>query len=778
MNGKDTATILKAVEKALDTHDKGDDDDDDGAAATTATTVAPSTIDMLYYTSVHPQTKTTTATTKLSDTILAQLTSTNDKQPVPLSSIVYVAIGSTLVYDRNQNGGTLIENLASLAPTSRRKESISVTNECDFSLLPAAILENILTFSEDKSVSVCRRVCKRWNHEIGTQSPNLWLHLLERHGWSVPTDNVDTDQAATLYQKHYVVMRELKALASTVPAILSNHNNHPSTKHIPHGDVAYNIFRSNNPHFSDDDSCVEVLEFSSDCILAGYFSECSLRLYQTTISGGERQQQAVQVKRCKELIHCTVDPYKRTKKRASKLTAVGLDEQMICCLLRIESIGDEGCMIITDNVLVVLTREDFLTTSGTCGGNIVSLLDKLQIFDVGEIVLNYIMGMDEFHPKLEPLFDYINEGGEFKDVYVKVSDCIAACGSGRFMVEVSISIPNANNNEGTQMLDRKLILFNVHTESIIWIGDSYPVTTEPPAEDMVAVMDTMRQPTPLDGSKGMSFVAVGSELSPWVIVCTIYPSGNVDTEIVDDSVVTTTSLITAEQERGFQQSVGSRSKILLSPKGVITLDDFRLMGGRLIDNKSYITCFPMETLYQHELETRQCSNFTAPSPIGGPQIHQFLGSYLKIIDIACLRDDYVVAICLERFPQNDAEADQEDEQQQMSYSEHLLSIIFHIPSQEEIGRTIWSKSGSNTSEIPFPRFISNACGANSGDLVAVGIGSVGIAMTGENVREIKTSDCDIQDSTKDKSTKKKKATRLKKGSSKKDAFARGMSLRG
>jgi hypothetical protein len=149
---------------------------------------------------------------------------------------------------------------------------------------------------------------------------------------------------------------------------------------------------------------------------------------------------------------------------------------------------------------------------------------------------------------------------------------------------------------------------------------------------------------------------------------------------------------------------------------------------------------------------------------------------LKSDAICCIRDDYIVGMCTQPVPPENPRENEEENGERRRTAESIVLIAYHIPSREEIGQISLSTHGTNLRTLR-PRLINNACGANNrGGLVALALGSIGIAVAGENVRGMRAPDCVVNDST--KSTKKKKGTRLKRGGSKKDAFARGMSLRG
>jgi hypothetical protein len=114
----------------------------------------------------------------------------------------------------------------------------------------------------------------------------------------------------------------------------------------------------------------------------------------------------------------------------------------------------------------------------------------LHVISIGEAVLNYLLSSEEADHRLLRLYDFLTDGGDVSEVEILASHSIKACGYGRFLVEVSISIPSLELDEEEDimiLLDRKVILFSATAEAIVWMGESNPMDTLPRHEDMTMV---------------------------------------------------------------------------------------------------------------------------------------------------------------------------------------------------------------------------------------------------------------------------------------------------
>mmetsp|Transcript_22827 Transcript_22827/g.53928 ORF Transcript_22827/g.53928 Transcript_22827/m.53928 type:complete len:958 (+) Transcript_22827:44-2917(+) len=754
----DREALLRDVEKAIIKSTPDDISSSD-----------PEAMEMLHYSAIQ---YTSESDTMLSEEILANL---SDMQ-APVATIVYIAVDDVLCFDRNRDG-MLVDNMDAftndLLLSTRRPRQSSVGSEVgedhadervDPTRLPGAVLEHLLTFLPDTAVAACCQVCRSWNREIGQHSPSLWLHLLRRHDWpeELPTKITGADENIAvltneekcfslriLFQNHYLAVRDIQALASAVPAITRQ-----STQSVLiEEELTYQAFasRKHSPH--DSDTCVALEEWAPNHVLAGFSNECTLRLFEATHFRGKE-------KRCKELVCQSVDPYRLTKKRTCTLDAVGLDDAMIGCLCHVSASKLEED--VAASILVLLSRESFLMgESGAVaakGGGIDSMTEELQVIDVGEAVLNFILSSAaEQNERLLPLFEYLkHEGGEVGDVCTAVSRRrIVATGHQQFMLEVSISIPQAgqdDENEGEQesliQLDRKLVWISARRGAIDWIGESYPSPLNPPAALVPAVLGSLKRASLPGGSRNTCFIAVGAAHARSVAVCEVQPSSlPTEPRLVDGSEAAHHSW---EGFNDFQQYPSE--SLIVSPKHVITMDSIYQT------NQDDAL-----TMIQSKISFLERVPDTAPR-----QTTMTIAGTVRLYDMVLLRDEYVVAIGAE-FP--DESHATEDPQPLKVDSARIILVVVFLSAKQEIGRIgLTPPTGDRYNELK-PRFIAQT----SGGTLAMALGGLGIAMSGDDVRSLRTSVlAEVDDSPK----KKKKPSRSKKGSGKKDGFARGMSLRG
>ncbi|KAL7563658.1 hypothetical protein ACA910_013394 [Epithemia clementina (nom. ined.)] len=837
----DLMETQKQVEAALKSSSLLSDVDTEGA------------MEMLYYSFVQASNHTgqvttvnsNTVPTSLSDDIVYELSRTQ----TPMASIVYVAVDGRLVFDRNQEGGILSgigERLLGNQQARSRQNSIAENHDEELHQFPGAVLIHILTFLPDAAVAMCCQVCRAWNNEIGKiRSPHLWLHLLKRRNWSAPPTLTEPSTTATvnhttmssnpggaisattaseiqrqedyavecrtLFQNHYAIVRDVRALASAVPSILSTatslHNNNNSsrqfvgaaaaaTNSLNEKEVAFQAFASRKFTPNESDTCIALQQWSPNHILAGYAKDCTLRLFQATAaSSGSRLS-------CRELVCCSIDPYKATKKRTCTLDAVGLDETTIGCLCHVSAQHlQESCSPVSGTafILVVLSRDNFLL-----GESDALSKEGLEVIDIGQAVLNFILASDVVDHRLLPLFDFLNDSyGQVGNVTTIVSrHCIASCGYGRFMVEVSISIPNdqtddedENANVETMIqLDRKLVLFSANTHAIVWMGDSYPTPqVVPPASTIPAVVASRRQPYTTGGPRTACAIVATSVASPpsLLLSCSIERTGNVQVpRIIENSDVIRHSLV----PQGFR-SLPSQC-LLVCPSNIVAMETIYKVNdeeeegdddnddnnsGEPNEFKTILTFFAQSPYYNDGEIPLTALSTSALHLSGNVRAHKMVS----------VRDDYIIVLCSELItpflPVVDASDTDElvgqwfaPRDQRMAPSQPVHSmLVIHIPSRQEIGRIPFAKNVDYDSIKP-------RISTLSGDTIALALGGLGIVMTGHDVRDLVgpsangnlyiLGDLEV-DGTKTQKPKKKPG-RARKGGGKKDGFARGMSLRG
>jgi len=488
----------------------------------------PGAVDMLYYINVDLKAVAVGENKEdqsASDYLVEALSTRNIK----LSSIVYVAINNTLIFDRYREGVLVNDRdfLFAMAGAESGMGERRVSMESEESAmalkeLPGPILEHVLTFLPDAAVAAASQVCKAWSHEIGQNSPNLWRHLLLRREWPLPgsanSDNSEEgeeeDEGAVgqllfrqSFLQHYTAMRDANAIKSGINVLVTNR--------VAGGrEMCYQDFSTREHAPTEPNCCVALATWAPRRALAAYSRDCSLRLFESTSRNGAEDIL------CRELVSVRVDPYKNTKRRRCSLVSMGLDEQSIGCL----------CHVMADNVeaeayiLVVLSRDDFLLgDSGSTAADV-----NLNVIDIGESVLNYVLSSDVVDHRMLQLMDFLSEDGEIGEVEVLVSQTIAACGYGRFMVEVSISIPSNEADPTMRLLDRKLVLFSANAGAIVWMGESNDLSRpiRPRREDIT--LSSLRRPPQPGGSRVACSIVLASVSTPAILVSSIDPSGIVE----------------------------------------------------------------------------------------------------------------------------------------------------------------------------------------------------------------------------------------------------------
>jgi hypothetical protein len=98
---------------------------------------------------------------------------------------------------------------------------------------------------------------------------------------------------------------------------------------------------------------------------------------------------------------------------------MALDEEVIGCLLHVVEDGTQA----EANVLTILSRDDFLMHDETAETE-----TSLQVVDVGQSVLNYLLSCDDVGHGLLQLHDFLRDGGDLDDVEVLISPNLVACG--------------------------------------------------------------------------------------------------------------------------------------------------------------------------------------------------------------------------------------------------------------------------------------------------------------------------------------------------------------
>jgi hypothetical protein len=410
---------------------------------------------------------------------------------------------------------------------------------------------------------------------------------------------------------------------------------------------------------------------------------------------------------------------------------------------------------------------------------------------VGEAVLNYLVSSDVGDHRLLQLIDFLSQGGMIGEVEVLVSQTMAACGYGRFMVEVSISIPVFDDDGLSTMhlVDRKLFLFSAGIGAIVWMGESNPLSQElrPRQEEMV--VSYLRRSQQVGGSRPACSLAIGSGTSPAIMVAEITPSGNVQTaELLQASLLVRSEIL----EEGWEMWTprDHHRPLLLTSTDVVAADTLvQMANGTVQQRRSIVSFYPRY-----------------PS-VGQPLYSTvMISGDIEVIRMACIRDQHVLLLCRRYVSRpgtqrggddynadplveghghwfgdgngddgDNEEANEEDEGEDADtgdeQSMRIVAVIIHVPSRREISR-MQLLQGVST-EVPH---VTKDCH----ETIGVGLSWKGVVMTGSDVRSVTGSPDAIMLEDRDALARfsKKKKKQKKQKTTKKDGFARGMSLRG
>ena len=447
-----------------------------------------------------------------------------------------------------------------------------------------------------------------------------------------------------------------------------------------------------------------------------------------------------------------------------------IDDDVIGCLCHImkDAEGKEAY------ILTVTRRDDFLCAAGDAnqlGG--ASLEDgSLHVINVGEAVLNYLVSCEEVDHRLLRLFDFLSDGGDILDVEVIVSQSIQACGYGRFLLEVAISVPSLefeveDDDDVMILLDRKLILFSAGAAAIVWMGDCNPTDELLPRHDDVSMASfSQLRPGERRATCSLAFVSSASHM---ISSAEVDASGQMQSpRLVEASAVVRSELL----QDNWQLHNAHHRPLVITSTDIVTVDSlFHEVGGGKKVNKSVLSFYPRFT---HGI------SYATLTVEGNCQA----------IRMESTHDDYVVVLCrVDRSDPNtgedidaiDGEWFGRDAPADESSSPRTIdAIVIHVPSRKEIHRVCLmeqeqSSDIPNNFDIPII-FSPYGSGSNT---VGVGLGWKGIVMTGTDVRDIGCRPLHIVPENVPRTGRKQKKKKRQQGKGgKKDGFARGMSLRG
>jgi len=453
------------------------------------------------------------------------------------ASLVYVSVNDLLLFDRFQGGllqqqPQVLHSTNNIFPLSDSSVVLSGDSIMPALDLPSSILEFILSFLPDEAVSVMIQVCKKWKMGIGTTSPYLWRTLLERQQWPIPpgdgvdfvSDTTTTEVMKGAFLMHYKVIRNVRAIQLGLNSLLKikhshrNNNNNNDTSSRLGKEVVLQDFSTRRQVPTYPNVCVSTQVWSSDKILFAYSDDCSIRLFQVIApqaaaaaivsSNNNSPGKKSPSSSCRELIRICVDPYRKTKKQSSHLLSMALDEDVIVSLLHVRELVGSGNPNNQKEhyILSILPRDDYLVADVDSLGWSKYEEDAMTFIDLAEAVVNYLTNNTSINteddPQLNRLVHFLSsDNGNIWDVQVLASHTVVECGHGKFLVEVTISIPDENYinyydntiDASMVMLGRKLVVFSSTAGAIVWLGDSNPAQGFVPRDHDLSLSSIIQQ---------------------------------------------------------------------------------------------------------------------------------------------------------------------------------------------------------------------------------------------------------------------------------------------
>ena len=661
------------------------------------------------------------------------------KQSCNIGSIVYFAVGDQLLYDRYRKG--IIVEESKLMELGKNKTSTGRKRAAGHRIqsmsLSASILEHILFFLDDSAVASMSRVSRSWNREIGKQSGNLWRHLLQRRSWPIPSLNQgdNEDNLSTLreaFVSHYTAVRDINGIKKGIACLAHR-------KSMNEFDGSVRLFESVKNSPRKDNCCVGVKIWAENSFLAAYREDCSLRLFDS-IEGSESSEERL----CRELIcHC-VDPYENTKKRYCHLVEIALDTDFIGCLLHEETKANY--------ILTILNRENFLIDDDSNN-------DAMQVIDIRQAVLNFLLSCDVVDHGLLQLHDFLSNDGDLDEVEVLVSQSLVACGHGRFLVEVAIAIPSIDIVDEQDSVDillfRKIFLFSSSAGAIIWMSDSGPSSTLLGSPDDEFSLSSLKMEE--NCRHGYKIVSLNC-VSPAITSLSVDYGGNLQLS----TLIQGTDLVRNEILEDHWSIGLEKRPVAMLEYEVVVVDNLQCEETKT--RKSIVTFYPMDD---------NCGRSTLKRL-------DLLGD-VEVFHLIALRTAHVIALCqvFEPSPEADdvAELDGHWFGQTSTTVVSWQAIVIDVQSRSEIYRTSLADADMDDDVYSFFDDFPIQLAAK-GDTVVAGLSSKGVVMTGADVRKARASTTLNREelTTPPKSTKKQKKKKQPKKGGKKDGFARGQKM--
>lgn len=379
-------------------------------------------------------------------------------------------------------------------------------------------------------------------------------------------------------------------------------------------------------------------------------------------------------------------------------------------------------------VLLVMSRDDFLagdtkaTTTGSGGYS--EDISKITVIDIGEAIFHYLVSLDEeIFGSLINVVEFLNNGGSIGDVTIIPSSNIAACGNGRFIIDLELYIPNEHDeydwdedNDTGHLIDKRLYLFSATAGAIVWSYEDDPYEAPQSGEKMVSCF--RRQI--LDGySKPICYFAAlerqqykvyrysrenfgfRETIVNQILIGDIEPSGSVHSILH----------LTLEycDLSSWHHWIVTDSLMVLSSTDIVIATSLRKVIDRGTSERQVVVSF---------YDRSQCTDTYAEMHQRSRAIDLVISGDFIVERLCLLRDDYIAMVC---------QAGSESSTVPPIFLLTFLLVVIHIPSRKEICR------------IPLCPTEYSICPMVTYDCqntVGLSFSWHGVVMTGRDVREV------------------------------------------
>jgi hypothetical protein len=436
--------ILKRSSKAAIVMQKrlnGEDVPEDGVSFVDEV----SGIDMVYHIQVPLVSSSSSSSMVMDDLkITDQISKVFSRENIPISSIAYVVCNHELIFDRCDKNGIVLttrgqerlllgggetKDIILPSTTGNSSTATSCVDHIDhFSCLPSHLLEHILTFLPGAFSIILPGLNKILNKEIGTRSPFLWKHLLDRESWpEPPTSGMQDDEDAILSYKtafisHFRVCHQVEYLKLSVEKILGlddHGHGHPSLcKSIAMGPLSNDLLVGDN--IDDNFVCM----WSDTRVLVASKHDCRFYLFDVSF------QDASNDCRLREVMNVRIAPVPLSKKVNCKLTKLLVDEDNVLCSFSVDD----------TSILASIAKEDLLANSTED-----SITPFLKVYDAPSL---FEFFCDEYRDRtlMDLTLRELDDGRPFSRLIVDVLDLIA-CGKKCFCVLAGITVLDGVGDE-------------------------------------------------------------------------------------------------------------------------------------------------------------------------------------------------------------------------------------------------------------------------------------------------------------------------------------------